>query len=300
MKYVNRTGLPTILLLLVMFSCQKNITVKPPTYTDKVSIQCFIEEDSIPILYFNKTVPYFDAAVKKNQLVIRGAHVLIESTNTSDLLLLDSVFDKVDCQYNYFYIGSQKILPNTTYNLTITNGTEIYKATATTDILPASIDSITYTAKFNDINGEHEGVIVYFKDNVGQDNYFRYELLRYIDSSTKKAEQPILSACLNADSVQVHELGRAVYNDIGLQGQQIKIVAEPGYSHKQGTTGLVFIQAIDKAAFDFFDQLDKQKLAASNPFVESVFIKPGQFGDKAIGFFSAKKNSVPYLFYYPE
>jgi hypothetical protein len=293
--------LPILFILTsVFFSCTKNVNVIPPTYTNKISIQCFIEPDSVPVLYLNETVPYFDNAIKKNQLVIRNAVVSIESLTGKDILTLDSVFDKIDCQYNYYYKGKNKIQANLLYNLTVVRGPAVYKASAQTDILPAAIDSISYTAKFNDLNGEHEGVIVYFKDNPAQVNFYRYELARYIDINTKKAEAAILSTCLGKDSIYTHELGRAVYNDVGLQGQQIKIVDEPAYSHTKGTKGSVFMQTIDKNAYDFFDQLDKQKIAVNNPFIEPVFLKSGQFGDKAIGFFSAKSNSRAYPFVYPE
>ena len=51
----------------------------------------------------------------------------------------------------------------------------------------------------------------------------------------------------------------------------IKIVIEPAYTHKNGTRGIVFIHTIGKDAYDFFDKLDKQKLAQFNPFVEPIF-----------------------------
>jgi len=287
-------------LLCSISACQKIVTVTPPPYTNKVSIQCFIEADSVPVLYLNRTVPYFSDAIKKNQLVVRNAQVSIKSVSSDDTLKLDSTFDKIDCQYIYFYRGSKKIFQNTSYDLSITNGINVYKATAVTEQIAPSIDSVMYTSKFSDINGEHEGVIVYFKDNAQQVNFYRYEMFRHADTSTKKAESPLVSACLGKDSILVHEIGRAVFNDIGLEGQQIKMVAEPAYSHKKGTRGFIFVQAIDKNAYNFFDQLDKQKIASNNPFIEPVFLKPGQFGSQAIGFFSAKKNSSLYVFFYPE
>lgn len=50
----------------------------------------------------------------------------------------------------------------------------------------------------------------------------------------------------------------------------------------------------------FFDQLEKQKVAQLNPFVEPVFLRDGQFGSKAIGYFSAMNKSNPVTFIYPE
>ncbi|MEO7446176.1 MAG: hypothetical protein ABIT96_11790, partial [Ferruginibacter sp.] len=41
-------------------SCEKTITISQPDYQSKVSLQSMLEPDSFPIVYFNKTVPYFD------------------------------------------------------------------------------------------------------------------------------------------------------------------------------------------------------------------------------------------------
>ncbi|MEO6406376.1 MAG: hypothetical protein ABIY51_00165 [Ferruginibacter sp.] len=56
---------------------------------------------------------------------------------------------------------------------------------------------------------------------------------------------------------------------------------------------------VDKNIFNFYDNLDRQKLAQFNPFVEPVFIIPGQFKD-AIGVFGAYAVSDSVLFVYPE
>lgn len=288
-------------VLFILYSCEKTITITPPSYTSKPSIQGMLEPDSVPVIYFNRTVPYFDPKVSFASLVIRNATVQITSTSGTDVLRLDSSYDKLYCQYNYYYKGNIPVQLNNQYTLSITNGADTYTATASTSNLTKSvIDSTAFTAKFNDLYGEHEGVIVYFKDIPTQANYYRYEMARYVDTSTKLASAKIASVCLGRDSVWVHEIGRSVYSDAGQPGQQIKIVIEPAYSHTAGTRGLIYIQTIDKNAFDFFDQLDKQKLAQFNPFVEPVFLRDGQFGSKAVGYFSAMVKSIPVNYVYPE
>lgn len=283
----------------IFFSCEKNITIAPPPYTERISIQSMLEQDSVPIVYFNRTVPYFDKKITFGQLVIRNAQVTIQSNTGTDILKLDSVYDRIYCGYDYYYKGSIPIQANKTYTLNIKNGTDTYTATAQTNLSAPVIDSVSYTPAFNDLYGEHEGVLVYFKDVPAQTNFYRYEMLRYVDTSTKKANATV-SFCLGKDSIQVHETGRSVYKDEGLSGQQIKMVIEPAYTHKKGTKGIVYAQSIDKNAYDFFDQLDRQKLAQFNPFVEPVFLQDGQFGSKVIGYFSAKKNSSPVPFIFPE
>ncbi len=290
-----------LLLSLVFFSCEKTITVTPPVYNTKVSIQSMLEPDSLPIVYFNRTVPYFSSQVNLADLVIRNASIQISNGSLIDVLKLDSVYDKIYCEYNFYYKGSVPIQLNQNYSLTITDGNNSYTATTSTvGLTKAIIDSITYTSAYNDFYGEHEGVITYFEDVGSHPNYYRYQMDRYVDTATKKAETKIASRCLGSDSVAVQELGRSVYSNTGQEGQQIKIVIEPAYSHKAGTKGIIYIQTIDKNAFDFFDQLDQQKLAQFNPFVEPVFLREGQFGSKAIGYFSAMRKSNPSLYQYPE
>lgn len=285
---------------MIFFSCEKNISVSLPNYAEKVSIQSMIERDSMPIVYFNKTVPYFDKKVSFQDLVIRNAQVKLQSTAGTDSLRLDSVFDRIYCEYDYYYKGSVPVQANKIYALTIKSGTDIYTATSQTNLLAPTIDSVSYTPAFNDLYGEHEGVIVYFKDVPSQTNFYRFEMVRYVDTTTKRASEKIVSPCLGKDSISVHDIGRSMYKDEGLSGQQIKMVIEPAYTHKKGTRGLVYVQSIDKNTYDFFDQLDRQKQAQFNPFVEPVFLKEGQFGNKATGYFSAKTNSAPVAFVFPE
>ena len=57
---------------------------------------------------------------------------------------------------------------------------------------------------------------------------------------------------------------RSVYNDENTDGLQQKIVVEPAYTHRKGLKTTVKMQTIDKAMYDFYDQIDKQKLAQYN------------------------------------
>jgi leucyl-tRNA synthetase len=298
------TRLRTLALLLLtssIFSCEKVITIAPPSYQSVPSIQCMLEPDSLPVVYFNKTVPYFDPRITFGELVIRGATIKISDGAVTDVLKLDSVYDRLYCQYNYYYKGMQPVQLNRNYTLSIVNGTEVYTASASTaDLSKTTIDSTTYVKHFSDLYGDHEGVVVYFKDVQQQTNYYRYEMDRFVDTTVKQANLNSVSACLGKDSVYIKEIGRSVYSDQGQPGQQIKIVVEPAYLHKAGTQGQIRIQTIDKNAYDFFDQLDKQKLAQFNPFVEPLFLKEGQFGKRAIGYFSAMIKSNGSNFIYPE
>lgn len=291
-----------IVICIIFYSCEKTITITPPTYLSRPSIQCMLEPDSLSIVYFNRTVPYFNENFLFRDLIIRNAQIKIQSSAGTDNLKLDSVYDKSFCQYNYYYKGSMPVQLNKTYTLTVIDGAADFTATCQTNQLKPVIDSTDYTQHFSDLYGDHEGVIVYFKDSPAQTNYYRYQMDRYVDTSTFQAFAKVkASPCLvGRDSALFHELGRSVYADEGIQGQQIKIVIEPAYTHINSTRGLVYVQAIDKNAYDFFNQLDKQKLTQRNPFVEPVFLRDGQFGNKAVGYFSSMVKSKAVVFFFPE
>lgn len=74
---------------------------------------------------------------------------------------------------------------------------------------------------------------------------------------------------------------------------------EPNYSHKKGDSTYIKLESVDRNIFNFYDNLDRQKLAQYNPFVEPVFSIPGQF-TKAVGVFGAYTVSDSVLFVYPE
>ena len=102
------------------------------------------------------------------------------------------------------------------------------------------------------------------------------------------------------------ELGRSVFSDQNLTGSQINMIIEPALSHGPDTlagtfvSGLVRIQTLDKATYDFYEQTDRQKLGVSNPFVEPTFLVEGQFGKDAFGFFGSLVRSEPVMFVFPE
>jgi hypothetical protein len=288
-------------VLVCIFSCEKVIHVKPPDYSAKATIQCMLQPDSIPVLFFYKTVPYLNNQIKYADLFIRDAIVTLQSSAGTDSLFIDSVFDRIDCQYQFFYKGNVAVIGNESYTLSISSNGEKYIASCVTNLLKPSIDSVVYTPSFKDLYGEHEGVIVYFEDAPGQNNYYRYEMLRYVDTSVQLAGPAVpVSFCLGNDSIIIRELGRSLYTDEGASGSQIKIVVEPAYTHVQGVRGLVSMESVDKNAYDFFSQLDKQKLTQFNPFVEPVFLREGQFGSRAIGYFSAMTKSDQVEFIFPE
>lgn len=291
-----------IFFAILLASCTKNITIPQPAYDDKPSIQCLLEPGTVPVLHFDRSVAFLTGPYLAEDLFIRDAVVEITGGDVTDHLQADSLFDRESCQFKYFYTGSELTQSGKTYQLSIVYKGVAYTASTTTDIVPAQIDSVSYTAAFNDIYGEHEGVITYFHDQPGRADFYRYVMNTQVDTTGKHSGVKLhdFNTCLGTDTIQVQEIGRSVYNDQNLDGQQIQIVIEPAYSHKFGLATTVAIESVDAASADFLDQLDRQKLAAINPFVEPVFFKDGQFGKQAIGFFGNRVRSQFLPFVFPE
>lgn len=302
MKNSNKL-LITICFAASIFNCQTELDLPQLPYEPVVIIQGIMEPDSVPVVYLNRTVPYLDGTTDPARLVVRNASVVVSSSDEEDHLFLDSILLPLDCRYSYFYKGTIKAKDNTEYTLTINDGKKIYSATTSTALTPVTIDNVSYTPAFKDLYGEHEGVITYFKDIPGEENYYRFQMTRKADVSSRDVtgnNRDLLVPCLEeGDTIWFIEIGRSVYSDKDLTSQQIKLTIEPALTHEVVVTIFVRIQTIDKATFEFYDQLDGQKLAQYNPFVEPVLIKDGQFGKDAKGFFGSMIRSTAVEFEMP-
>lgn len=303
-KIGNCTTILVILIVgLIGICCQNEVPLPQLPYDERVIIQGVVEPDSVPIVYLNRTVPYLSGTTNPAQLVVRNAIVTVSTVETTDNLFLDSVFLPMDCNYAYFYKGNIPVERNTTYQLNIIDGAKTYSASASTTLTPVVIDKVSYTPAFKDLYGEHEGVIIYFKDVPGEENFYRFQMRRKVDRSVRDVtgnNRDLLVPCINeGDTIMFTEVGRSVYHDRNLQGQQIKLVIEPALTHMVNVMIDIRIQTIDKATYDFYDQLDGQKLSQYNPFVEPVFIRAGQFGKDAVGFFGSMVRSDSVRFEMP-
>ncbi len=287
-----------IVMITSIFSCEKNITIKPIPYESKVSIQSMITPNATPKVYFYKTVPFFDSKITLKSLFIQDAVVQLSYSGTSITLKPDSVFNNIKCEHEYFYSSKTKIEANTSYTLSIKYGIENYIAQAVTNQKKIALEAVDYTPTFKDLYGEHEGVIVKYTDVPNEENYYRYEMGRFIQDTVTSAGG-IKVLCTVGKLNFVKEIGRTIYAD-GNVGSQSQFVFEPTYKHKKDQVAYLKLQTVDKNIQQFFDNLDRQKLAQFNPFVEPVFLKDGQFGTKAFGFFGAYAVSDSVKFVYPE
>jgi hypothetical protein len=287
------------LIGIIFVSCEKTITIKALPYQDQLSIECLLVPGEEPKLFLNKSVAYFSAKVNNIDLFIADASVKISSDGITDILSPSSERNAFLCQDEYFYLGKIKAQMGKTYKLEVTYKGQTYTAETTINQSKPKLNSVDYTQKFNDVYGEHEGIILNFNDTPNEINNYRFLMVRQVDSTVRTANNKVYKTeCNGANKFTVIEVGRSVYSDQNKNGLAMSFVVEPAYTHKQGQTAKVYVQTIDARAADFFDALDRQKLATYNPFVEPVFLKTQIAG--CIGVFGSMNISEPIDFVYPE
>ena len=288
-------------IAIVFAACSKDISIPIQPYESKLSFQCLITPGKLPTAYVYRTVPFFDPNVLPVDLFLRQAIVTLSSPDGVEVLLQDSAWNATLCYYEYFFAGKTPVQVDKTYTLSVGFKGETYVATAITDRRVVQLDSITYTPKFKDLYGEHEGIQLHFKDPAGKGDYYRFDMGRtFGPMDTIFGVGKVVSECSLGKTTWVQELGRSIYPDQKGDGTDFTLTVEPTYKHKLGQVGYVRLQTMDKAAYEFYDQFDRQKLSQLNPFVEPVFVQPGQFGSKVFGVFGAYTLSDSLRFVYPE
>ncbi|NNF03973.1 MAG: DUF4249 domain-containing protein [Rhodothermales bacterium] len=293
--------LPTALTLCLFASaCVKTIPVDPGPYEEKIVIESLLLPGTVPTVYLNASVPFFDGRSTPSELFLRGASVIISSDAGADVLQPDSVYNRFWCRWEPFYRGARTIEADTEYRLEIELDGRTYAAETTTDVPAVEITGTDYVATFTDIYGGHEGVIVDFEDIAGERNWYRFRMDRPLDSRHETVDDfEYSSTCLTGDETAVvREFGRFVYSDDDVDGAPVRFVVEPAYTHYKGDTGTIYIQSLNAASAAFYDTLDRQREANINPFIEPVFLD-SQI-DGAIGVFGSANLSAPVEYVFPE
>ncbi len=278
--------------LLMLSRCEKDVVIAPHPFKSQLTIECILEPHKVPKLFLGKSVAYFDTITSSQDLFAGNASITISSGGVVDELTVNSRFNYYRCQEEFYYEGSLPIEQGRHYHLKIEYDGNIYEADTETNVDAVQIDSISYVSSFSDLYGEHEGVVVSFTDLVNEKNYYRYRMDRTLDSSNTD-----IGNCA-VGPYAATEIGRSIFFDTNIDGAPLKIVIEPAFKHQQGDSARVILQTLDAGSGRFFDDLDRQKGAKVNPFIEPVFITsniPGCFG-----IFGACNYSRPVSFIFPE
>ncbi len=282
---------------VALWSCTKDISLQPNPYTPKVGIECVLVPDSLPKVYLTRSQSFLGTNVNNLRDAILNATVEISEDGVPETLAPGSFFNPNTCLTEYFYRGRRPARTGHDYALRVVVDGQTYAATTSTRITPVEITNVEYLPVFTDVYGEHEGIRVSFQDPAGEQNFYRFSMVRTLTKSRPRFEGDTNRYCATRP-FQDTEIGRSVYPDALTDGQVMSLTVEPANTHRQGDVGLIRLQTLDPASARFFDQLDRQKLAQTNPFVEPVFLKTEIPG--ALGVFGAVNQSRVVRFVYPQ
>lgn len=299
--HINKQILPFVFLLLL--SCQKDVLIQPASsYTSQLFIEGILYPGEVPKVYLSHSPPFFSQEVTPQEIFARDAQVQISSDTGIDQLKIDSTFDKFRCRWIPYYIGSTEIQHGKTYELLISHQGKSYQATTSITQPKIEIEEVEYTPEFYDVYGGHDGVIIRFTDAPGEGNFYRFQMNRMIDTSRYHAHAldglEKQNTCTNGEKFHSVDLGRTIFSDENIDGQQLELYLEVSFEYQKGDTAYVMIQSLDSASAAFFRDLDNQLQAIINPFVEPVFVHSTIEG--AFGVFGSAVRSDSLLFIYPQ
>ncbi len=156
----------SLLLLVALTSCKKNIDVKIPDYVQKLVVQGSIETGLNPEVYLSYTVPYFgNHTCSLSDFAVKGALITITDGSTTDTL------KEVIPGLGYYYKANTMVgVVGNTYNLTILLNGKTY--TSHTTIYPVvKLDTLWFKVVRDDSLGY---IYTHFTEPAAPGNQYRW------------------------------------------------------------------------------------------------------------------------------
>lgn len=228
-------------LLAFCMSCgdfQKAIEVPLPEHTSRLVAECYLEEGAGYRMLLTESTSYFAGATLPNV-----ANALITITHKGKIDTLQYKPANLDTlQKIYNYRATNTVVLDTTqdYSLYVKDGKGRELRAKTRFQAPIGIDSINWRFSEKD---KKAYLIVRFKDNPAQDNYYR------------------LTA--HKSTLISRPLTDFTFSDRFFAGNGAIIT---GYTFSEKDTLLVSLYHIDKKFFDFLDTSRDAARANGNPF----------------------------------
>ncbi|MCB0587843.1 MAG: DUF4249 domain-containing protein [Phaeodactylibacter sp.] len=289
------------LLLLAVLSCRKDVNIKPKgNYESQLFIEGILYPGEQPRIYLSLSQPFFNKEVTPQEMFARGAEVRLSDGAREELLHPDSTYDKFRCRWVPYYLGQTPAEYGKTYELRVAFLGKTYTATTTISQAKVDIEEVEYTSEFFDVYGGHDGVILRFRDAPGQNNFYRFQMDRFLDTSRHHAHilEVIQNDCTNGEKFWITDLGRTIFRDENNDGQPMEMYAEVSFEYRRGDTAYIYLQSLDETSAAFYEDIDNQLQSILNPFVEPVFLKSTIEG--TLGVFGSVVRSDTVLFVYPQ
>lgn len=261
---------PGLFILLILYSCEKDIKINLPTPQTKIVVEGWIDLNDYSIVMLSRNLPFFgtiDSAMLSS-LIIQNATVYVSDGYTTDTLT--KVFNP-----NYFpyiqYKGTKiKGVTGRTYSLTVKEQGQTLTST-TTIPSPVPLDSAWF--KVDPAYDSLGYIWAHFTDPPQPGNFYRI----FAKRNTK-------------DNIYISTLG-SVYTDKFFNGQMLVFSIMRGLAtnitttndpaagfFKIGDTIVVKTCSIDEATYNFWRSAENEIYGGGNPFVN-----PSQIPTNIIG-----------------
>ena len=242
-------------LLLILFSCTKEIQIDYPKTEKKLVVEGYIELGKFPIVFLTKSSPYFEKIDSANiaELITSVAKVTVSCEDEEEVLTLRH---NVNYFPAYYYEGtSLKGKVGKTYTLTVQLSGKTY--TSTTSIVePVAIES--FSTIINNNNNSQKFINIKFTDPPNKSNFYRV----YARSIGK--ESTFYPSYLST------------FNDFSFDGKEFTyevirsfspiLSKDNGRYFIDGDSVLLKFCAIEEKQYNYWKQIEGQIALASNPF----------------------------------
>lgn len=264
----------TLLLFLLLTSCQQKIDLKIPDYTQKLVVEGKIENGANPQIYLSYTVPYFgNHTTNISDFAVKSAFVTVSDGITTDTLK-DATFG------NGFYYKAVNMIgvEGRTYNLMVQVNGKTY--TAQTTIYPqVKLDTLWFKVEKQDSLGF---IYTHMEEPSQIGNWYRWEAKRINKIKDLDFIAPLGSSFddkfINGKSFDFAYDRGMLQNSTADDDNNI----EKGM-FKKGENVVVKFSTIGEKEFLFFRSYDANIISNGNPFAAPTNLQSNIQGQNVIG-----------------
>ncbi len=272
-----------LILMVVLVSCEKVITIEPQIREPLLVVDGAIEDGQPPLILLSRSINYFSnvsAEIVASSLV-RNARITLNDGTRTVTLLEYSIPLTPSFTYTYYStdttIAANRMVGERlkTYTLQITTEGQSFSAATSIPNLSKTIDSLWWEPSRAREDTMRAILLAKITDPPGFGNYIRY---------FTKVNRELYKAGENS-----------VYDDQLIDGSVYTVPVEQGKdrnsaedyksSFKRGDTVTVKFANIDKRSFDFWRTLEYGYQSVGNPFASPTRVL-GNVSNNALGAFS--------------
>jgi hypothetical protein len=275
--------------LILIWGCEKDISVDLPRADEKIVVEAFIEPDSFAVVFITKNASYFDPVdtIVVANSIIKGnqALVIVDDGNNIDTLI-PAIFPR--WPYHGYKGTKIKGQENGIYNLKVFwNNHEYFATTSIPKIIP--IDSIKFDKfSFNDSLGFFN---IFWKDPIEIGNYYSVTVRNH--KRHQWFYRPFFGIHILDDKIDNNSTmfygpisqgyeRNAYYNDFMDNLENIEFIDILAY--RIGDTISIKLSTMDKMSFQFWSSWYRNLITAGNPFANPASVKSNIQGDPANGY----------------